>query len=128
MTKSAVNDALVRALHEGPAVLPKDLHQLHAYLRLIAGLLAEKADEREPTWSMAKANGAEIETLQSLEHVVAGRAAEVEAATFAALLVKLSIWEILLPLGEESDDVAMRDRLVLSIRRDIEAMARASGA
>jgi hypothetical protein len=126
MDGTKVDNGLMRALREGPEVLPDDLNRLHAYLKLIGGLLAEKATDHEPTWAMALAAAAEIETLQGLEEAVAGKAVAVQARSIWGVLTKLAIWESLEPVGEECEDITLRDRLVWSVRRDLERLARGS--
>jgi len=118
---------LVRALRDGAAALPDDIHRLNADLKLIAELLAEKASESEPTWTLAAASGAEVETLQKLERLVALKAASLEAARLPDVLAKLAMWEAL-GAGGEDDDTDARDRLVGSVRCDLEAMIRATSA
>ena len=124
MRASKVDDCLMRALREGPDVLPDDLNRLYAYVMLISGLLAEKAGEHEPTWRLAEAAGAEIETLHDLEAVVADKAVRVPAGCLNTVLTKLAIWQALEPTAEEAADTSLRDRLVASVRRDLEDLAR----
>ena len=121
-----VDDQLLRALREGPDALPMDLNRLHGYLHLISGLLTEKAQEHEPDWAQALAAAAEIETLQDLERAVAEKAVDVPARTLWAVLSKLAIWESLGPCGEEACSTSQRDRLIDSVRADLERIARGS--
>lgn len=115
----------MRALHEGPRALPQDLDRLHDYLRLIDGLLAEKAQEHEPEWALALAAAAETETLQRLEQAVVERAIGVRPRTLWGVLAKLAIWQRLEGCGEdEAEAPGLRDRLVLSVRSDVERIAR----
>ena len=69
-----LDDRLTRAMRGGAAALPGDLALLRSYLRLIAGLLEEKATDLEQDWGQACAAAAEIETLHGLEGSVAERA------------------------------------------------------
>lgn len=124
MEPNRVDDRLMRALREGPEVLPDDLNRLYAYLMLIGGLLAEKATEHEPDWRLAEAAGAEIETLQDLEAAVAGRAVGVRADCLGSVLTKLAIWQALEPSAEEAGDYSLRDQLIWSVRSDIEKLVR----
>lgn len=123
MAGTTVDNALIRALREGPSVLPGDLHRLHAYLMLISGLLAEKACEHEPTLELADAAGAETDSLYSLEAMVAERAARVEARRLVDVANKLAIWAALEGC-DEGDGSSPRDRLVQSVRRDLDALLR----
>jgi hypothetical protein len=124
MGSPTVDDRLMRALREGPDALPEDLNRLYAYLMLIGGLLAEKATEHEPTWQLAEAAGLEVATLHDLEAVVADKAIRVPAGCLGGVLTKLAIWQALEPTGEEQTDATLRDRLVASVRRDLEKLAR----
>ena len=72
-----LDDGLLRALQEGAAALPQDLNRLRDYLGTVQDLLAEKANEFEPSWDMAQANLAETETLLVLEEMILDRAAHV---------------------------------------------------
>lgn len=120
-----LDNQLMRALREGSGALPLDLNRLHEYLQLIDGLLSEKAHEREPDWAAELAAAAEIETLQGLEQAVLEKAMDVPARTLGGVLTKLAIWASLEP-GEEAGTPSHRDRLVDSVRRDIERIARIS--
>jgi hypothetical protein len=120
-----LDNQLMRALREGSGALPLDLNRLHDYLQLIGGLLSEKAQEREPDWAAELAAGAEIETLQGLEHAVVEKAMDVPARTLGGVLTKLSIWASL-EAGEEAGTPSHRDKLVDSVRRDIQRIARIS--
>jgi hypothetical protein len=118
----------MRALREGPDVLPDDLDRLYAYVMMIAGLLAEKAVEHEPTWQLAEAAGAEVSTLHDLEAAVADKAIRVRAGCLNSVLTKLAIWQALEPAAEEAEDVSRRDSMIGSVRRDLEQLARAAQA
>lgn len=115
---------LARALRDGTASLPDDLHQLHADLKLVGELLAEKALEHEPTWTLAKVSAAEIEALQKLERIVALKVSETGAEGLPDILAKLAIWELLVSGSDGGDDNSVSHRLVRSVRRDLEAMLR----
>jgi hypothetical protein len=119
-----LDNQLMRALHDGPGALPDDLNRLQDYLRLIDALLAEKAQEHEPEWALALAASAEVETLLRLQGAVVEKAAEVRGRTLWAVLTKLAIWQKLDPCEDEESAPSLRDRLVLSVRRDIERIAR----
>lgn len=125
MDATKLDNRLVRALREGQQALPSDLARLNGYMKLIGALLEEKAAELEPTWALALAAAAEVETLQDLETAVAGRACAVEACSIAGVLTKLAIWQAL-PSEEEPTETSLRDRLVLSVRSDLERLARDS--
>ena len=115
---------LARAMRRGAAALPDDLHRLQANLRLIDELLAEKALEHEPTWTMAEANAAEIETLQKLERVVVLKATETHSEGLPDVLVKLAMWEALAAGCDEGDEAPVRDRLIHSVKRDLQGLLR----
>ena len=123
MNRTKVDRRLLRALQEGCDSLPDDLNELHAYLTLIGELLAEKAVEREPSWSLAMAAAAEMQTLQELEEIVARKAARVQARALDQVLTKLAIWEGLEP-AEEREEISLRDSLVHSVRLDIQRLSR----
>jgi hypothetical protein len=122
---TALDDRLVRALREGKQVLPADLGQLRSYLRLIAGLLAEKADEVEADWEQACLAAAELDTLQTLETAVAERAITVRSDTLDEVRSKLEIWRALAAGDEDCDLRAPRNRLILSVEADLERLMRA---
>lgn len=117
-----LDNRLIRALREGTGVLPGDLEQLCGYLRLINGLLAEKANELEPSWAMACASAAEIETLQGLQATVAERAIAVRSASLEAVQAKLKVWRELGAGAEDGDVRSPRNRLILSIEADVERL------
>ncbi len=119
-----LDDRLVRALDEGTAVLPEDPGRLLGYLRTIELLLAEKAQMHEPRWQLVLASAAEIEVLQDLEALVVEKAIELPSRTLRAVAGKLAIWAELDPEGEDAPAVPQRDRLVASVRGDIERIAR----
>lgn len=124
MYDSNIDNRLMRALREGAAALPADLGRLHEYLMLIGGLLGEKAVELEETWALALAAGAEIETLQNLEHAVTEKAVVVPARDLGEVLIKFAIWNALVAAGTADEDGSDRDRLIRSIRNDVERIAR----
>jgi hypothetical protein len=99
MIDSKVDSRLMRAMREGAAALPADLGRLHEYLMLIGGLLGEKAVEHEETWALALAAGAEIETLQNLEHAVTDKAIVVPARELSEVLTKFASWNALVAAG-----------------------------
>ena len=127
MQNSRVDNRLMRALRHGAEALPDDLSRLHEYLMLIGGLLHEKATELEESWALALAAAAEIETLQKLEAAVSEKAIAVPARDLSEVLIKFAIWNALVTGGEEQEDGCDRDRLIRSIRNDIERMARGGG-
>jgi hypothetical protein len=127
MIDSKVDNRLMRAMREGAAALPADLGRLHEYLMLIGGLLGEKAVEHEETWALALAAGAEIETLQNLEHAVTDKAIVVPARDLSEVLTKFAIWNALVAAGAADEDRGDRDRLIRSIRNDVERIARGGG-
>jgi hypothetical protein len=122
---TALDDRLVRALREGKQVLPADLGQLRSYLRLIAGLLAEKSEEVEADWEQACLAAAELDTLQTLETAVAERAITVRSDTLDEVRSKLEIWRALAAGDEDCDLRAPRNRLILSVEADLERLMRA---
>ncbi len=119
VTSSSLDNRLVRAMREGQTALPADLRILRNYLRLIDGLLEEKAAELEPSWSQATSTLAEISTLQSLEQTVAERAIAIEAAGLAQICEKLEIWQTLVLGSEEGDPDSTCNRLVFSVIADL---------
>jgi hypothetical protein len=127
MQNSRVDNRLMRALRHGAEALPDDLSRLHEYLMLIGGLLHEKATELEESWALALAAAAEIETLQKLEAAVSEKAIAVPARDLSEVLIKFAIWNALVAGGDAQEDACDRDRLIRSIRNDIERMARGGG-
>ncbi len=121
---TALDNRLVRALREGKHALPADLGQLRAYLRLIAGLLAEKACEIEADWQEACVAAAELDTLQTLEVAVAERAITVRSDTLDEVRSKLEIWRALAAGDEDCDLRDPRNRLILSVEADLERLGR----
>jgi hypothetical protein len=97
---------------------------LRAYLRMIDGLLEEKACELEPTWAHACSVAAEIDTLQSLEAAVVDRAIGVRAQDLDGVRAKLSIWRAVATQGQWDESSAPLDRLVLSIDADLARLQR----
>jgi hypothetical protein len=120
-----LDNRLVRALREGADVLPEDLTLLRGYLQMIDRLLAEKAAELEPSWSMACAAAAEVATLQSLEAVVAERAIAVRADNLGAVRSKLEIWRALAAGAADGDLENPRNRLIMSVEADLERLSAA---
>jgi hypothetical protein len=115
---------LARAMREGRSALPDDLGHLRSYLRMIAGLLEEKADELEPSWDLCCAAAAEIAALQDLERSVAERAIELPADSLDGVRNKLAIWRALSPDGDEADMDSPRSRLILSVEADLDRLSR----
>ncbi len=116
-----LDDRLLRALSGDAAALPGDIASLTGYLRLIQDLLGERAVEHEPSWALACASAAEIETLQALETTVVERAIGLRVGDLDGVLTKLAIWR---QLGEDSE-CRLRDRLILSLEDDLRRLARA---
>lgn len=123
-----LDDRLVRALSEGMRALPEDLEQLAGYMRLLDGLLWERANEHEDTWRQLAASAAEIETLLGLQTAVADRAIAMRAETLPAVLMKFEIWRGLGAGAEDKDAatdwMAPRERLVRSIEADLARIVR----
>jgi hypothetical protein len=90
---------------------------------MVGSLLAEKAAELEPSWAVACATAAEIETLQRLEQTVAERAIGVRAENIEEVRAKLAIWRSLAAGAEEGDMRTPRNRLILSIDADLERLS-----
>jgi hypothetical protein len=120
-----LDDRLLRAMRDGPGALPGDLRRLADYMEMIGGLLTEKAAELEPSWALACAAAAEIETLHALEQTVAERAIAVRATSLEEVRGKLAIWRALSPEGEGGERGSPRDRLILSIDADLQRLMRA---
>ena len=95
-------------------------------MRMIEGLLEEKACELEPSWEAACAIANEIETLHALEAAVAERVIAMCADSIDAVRGKLSIWRTLGAGSDDSDERSPRNRLILSVDADLERMARAA--
>jgi hypothetical protein len=119
-----LDDRLTRAMRGGAAALPGDLALLRSYLRLIAGLLEEKATDLEHDWGQACAAAAEIETLHGLEGSVAERAIGVRSRDLEDVRVKLEIWRMLVQGLEDEEMASTQNRLVLSIEADLDRLQR----
>lgn len=129
MVESGIFDMrLPRAIEQGVDALPADLRVLKDYLGFIQALLGEKACEYEQTWDQAVCAGVEVLDLHLLEEAVAERAATVPARCLGSVLEKLAIWRAMTASdgdrGDIGEEPTARDRLVLSIEADIEALAR----
>lgn len=114
-----LDQPLVRALQSGASALPEDIDRLIGYMRLIQQLLGEKAGEVEPTWALACAGAAEVQTLQDLESAVVERAIGLRLGDLDGVLTKFAIWRALVDDGH----ARQRDRLVMSIESDLLAIA-----
>jgi hypothetical protein len=77
---------------------------------------------------LALAAAAEIETLQKLERAVTDKTITVPSRDLHEVLIKFAIWSALVAGGEAEEDGFNRDRLIRSIRNDIERIARSGGA
>lgn len=110
---------LLSVMEEGQAALPDDLGMLNGYMRVITGLLAEKAQENQPTLALENAAAAEIETLLTLETLVAVKTAQVTCATLECLRSKLDIWDA---IGRDCDGDLPREAIVQSVRNDLTVM------
>jgi hypothetical protein len=119
-----LDDTLLRALRQGPEALPDDAGRLLHYLRLIDQLLAEKATEQCASWREICAAAAEIETLQQAQLAIGERAIGVTARDVTAVQLKLEIWSQL-PCEEDCrEGVSVRDRLIVSVHRDLHRLQR----
>jgi hypothetical protein len=117
-----LDDRLLNAMGAGATALPEDMERLGGYMRMIQGLLCEKAEDLEATWSASCASDAEIVTLQELEAAVIERTVGIRAASLGEVIAKLEIWKA---LADDCSD-GLRDRLVLSVLDDLLAIARAA--
>jgi hypothetical protein len=117
-----LDDRLLNAMGAGATALPEDMERLGGYMRMIQGLLGEKAEDLEATWGASCASDAEIVTLQELEAAVIERTLGIRAASLGEVIAKLEIWKAL------ADDCAdgLRDRLVLSVLDDLLVIARSA--
>jgi hypothetical protein len=115
-----LDDRLLNAMGAGATALPEDMERLRGYMRMIQGLLGEKAEDLEATWAASCATDAEIVTLQELEAAVIERTVGIRAASLGEVIAKLEIWKA---LAEDCAD-GLRDRLVLSALDDLTAIAR----
>jgi hypothetical protein len=120
MLASTGESDLLAVMQHGSAALPEDLGMLKGYMRAIAGLLAEKACENQPTLALEHAAAAEIEILLSLETLVAEKTAAVSCKSLECLRSKLDIWDVMEPAC--SDDLP-RESIVHSVRGDIARMS-----
>ncbi len=123
-TETTLDRRLVWAMAEGRAVLPEDLGILQSYLRLIDGLLAEKAGELAPTWREACSDAAEIDTLQLLEATVVERGIAICASCIGDMRVKLEIWRGLAAGDADNDMSSPGNRMILSIVADLDCHQR----
>jgi hypothetical protein len=121
MARELVGSVLLRALNEGPAVLPDDAWELLHLLQIIEQLLAEKASNREANWREACVAATEIETLQSIEALIAARAAALRGRDIEEVRAKLEIWSLLEEQAAGSEESLTL--LIASIRRDVICLA-----
>lgn len=119
MLASTSGNDLLAVLQHGTAALPEDLGMLKGYMRVIAGLLAEKACENQPSLALENAAAAEIEILLNLETLVAEKTAAVACKSLECLRSKLDIWDVMEPAC--SDDLP-REAIVQSVRSDVVRM------
>lgn len=120
MVRTGYESDLITVLHHGAAALPEDLGQLRGYLRLISGLLAEKAQENQQTLALENAAAEEISLLLDLEALVAAKAAEVSCKGYSCIQAKLDIWDAIEPPDPEP---CPRDTIVQSVRGDVARLA-----
>lgn len=119
-SRAGIDDRLVRALSEGGAALPDDHGRLAGYARVVLGLLAEKALEREPSWELALESAVETEALLTLEAAIVEKAVAIPCATLEAVLGKFAVWKALC----EGADQMSCERLICSIEADVARIAR----
>lgn len=109
----------------GPDLPTSSLDEMLSSLRIVAELLAEKSEELEPTWEMAREAEAEIDTLHQIERTLVVGAAGTPAVCLNEVLIKLDIWRTLGPSCDDRDEETARDRLVHSVRDDLERILHA---
>ena len=122
VVESTIDDGFLLVLRHGKDKLPDDLDRLLSFLGTISVLMEEKALELQPDFDLEHASGVELETLHDLQRVVAGKALGVPASSLRDVLCKLAIWTALDGSTGEESEHCIRDRLIMSVRRDLERL------
>jgi hypothetical protein len=102
--------------------LPEDVDALHDYLSVLHQLMDEKARLLGESWEAELASQSEMEALLLLEEEISGRIANARSASFADVLSKFQVWDMLMDADGGADDASPRDEVIRSIRRDMEEL------
>lgn len=121
-----LDDGVTRIVLQGLDTGPHDLVALRRYLMLILELLAEKANESEPSWPAALGSAGEIEALLEVEARIAEKAAERPAGCLGQVLDKLAIWELLAAGDEDAGIASMGNLVVRSVIADLRGLRAAA--
>jgi hypothetical protein len=100
--------------------LPDDVAALQEYLAVVQELIADMGHEIGEDWDQEQQARSELEVLQLLESEISLKVAESRADCLSAVLRKLAIWDMLRATEADAEETAARDRVVHSIREDIE--------
>lgn len=105
-----------------PKILPDDVTALHGYLSTVHELILEKGREIGEDWEQERAARPELEALMLLEAEISLKVAETRADCLSAVLQKFAIWDMLRSADADAEETAGRDKVVWSIRKDIEEL------
>jgi hypothetical protein len=110
---------IVGIMRNGLDAVPNELADLRVYLASVQAMLAEKASEHAPFWSLSESAAAETETLLDLESAIARKAVRTRAASLRHVLEKFEIWELIAPDDTEAEHDALDRMLVRSALEDL---------
>ncbi len=102
--------------------LPEDVRTLRDYLLTVRKLTAERMLEIGDSFDRQLESQAELDALAQLEDEISRRVAELPVRDVGQVLSKFEIWDLLLQADGEGGGSTGRDRLIRSIRRDIEGL------
>lgn len=105
--------------------LPSDIDALHGFLLEVRKLLDERIGGIGDNFELEVALQHELSALVQLEEEISARVAELRVASVSGILSKFEIWDLLLEIEDSGAESAARDRLIRSIRRDLERLNRA---
>lgn len=105
--------------------LPSDIDALHGFLLQVRKLLDERIGRIGDSYELEVASQHELAALVQLEEEISERVAELRVASVSGILSKFEIWDLLREMEDGGAESAARDRLIRSIRRDLEHLNRA---
>ncbi|WP_424931129.1 hypothetical protein [Amaricoccus macauensis] len=100
--------------------LPTDIRALRDYLLTVRQLLDERVRDIGDSYDREVASQPELSALTHLEEAISRRVAELPCESIPEILGKFSVYDMLDEMDEGADTSMERDRLIRSIRRDIE--------
>lgn len=117
----------LRVLLQGPRALPNDIEKLGAYLGVIHQLLEVQAQEVGDDWESELERNDETTTLLDLEEKISMKISEISARTPWELRQKLAVWGQLIAVESDEYESTLRDGIVKSAWRDLEAFFTSGG-